>query len=92
MRILFGLNLVSSVVHPVIGPLPHITVDMVCDSVRKVKSGKAVAPSWVVRVYVGREECMKVIVDLINSIIRDGSTMELGGELLSIFIKENVMY
>ena len=92
MRILFGLNLVSSVVHPVIGPLPHITVDMVCDSVRKVKSGKAVAPSWVVRVYVGWKECMKVIVDLINSIIRDGSTMELGGELLSIFLKENVMY
>ena len=36
-----------SVVHPV-GPAPHITADMLCDSVKKMTSGKAAGPPAVV--------------------------------------------
>ena len=48
-----------------------------------MESGKAAGPSRVVSemVIAGGEECMKVIADLINSIIRDGKLPErLGGE------------
>ena len=57
-----------SVVHPV--------VDMACDRVKKMESGKATQPSGAVSemVIASGEECMKVIADPINFIIREKST------------------
>ena len=67
-----------SVVDPVVASTPHIIVDMACDSVKKMESGKAAQPPGVVSemVIAGGEECMKVIADLINSIIRDGKVLK----------------
>ena len=62
-----------STVHPVVGPAPLVSVDMVYDSVKKMKAGKAAGPTGVVSemLIAGGESCMKVVADLINSIIRD---------------------
>ena len=62
-----------STVHPVVGPARLVSVDMVYDSVKKMKAGKAAGPTGVVSemLIAGGESCMKVVVDLINSIIRD---------------------
>ena len=58
----------------VVGPAPQVSVDMVYDCVKKMKSGKAAGPSGVVSemLIAGGVECVKVVADLINSIIRDG--------------------
>ena len=37
-----------SVVHPVVALALHITADMVCESVKKMKSGEAAGPSGIV--------------------------------------------
>ena len=62
-----------STVHPVVGPAPLVYVDMVYDSVKKMKAGKAAGPTGAVSemLIAGGESCMKVVADLINSIIRD---------------------
>ena len=62
-----------STVHPVVSPAPLVSVDMVYDSVKKMKAGKAAGPTGVVSemLIAGGESCMKVVADLINSIIRD---------------------
>ena len=62
-----------STVHPVVGPAPLVSVNMVYDSVKKMKAGKAAGPTGVVSemLIAGGESCMKVVADLINSIIRD---------------------
>ena len=62
-----------STVHLVVGPAPLVSVDMVYDSVTKMKAGKADGPTGVVSemLIAGGESCMKVVADLINSIIRD---------------------
>ena len=62
-----------STVHPVVGPAPLVTVDMVSESVKKTKAGKAAGPAGVVSemLIAGGERCMKVVADLINSINRD---------------------
>ena len=62
-----------STVHPVVGPAPLVTVDMVFESVKKMKAGKAAGPTGVVSemLIAGGERCMKVNADLINSINRD---------------------
>ena len=62
-----------STVHPVVGPAPLVTVDMVFESVKKMKAGKAAGPTGVVSemLIAGGERSMKVVADLINSINRD---------------------
>ena len=61
-----------STVDPVVGPAPLVSVDMVYDSVKKMKAGKAAGPKGVVSemLIAGGESCMKIVADLINSIIR----------------------
>ena len=61
-----------STVYPVVGPAP-VTVDMVFESVKKMKAGKAAGPTGVVSemLIAGGERCMKVVADLINTINRD---------------------
>ena len=62
-----------STVYPIVGPAPLVSVDMVYDSVKKMKAGKAAGPTGVVSEMLidGGESCMKVVADLINSIMRD---------------------
>ena len=62
-----------STVHPVVGPAPLVTVDMVFESVKKMKAGKAASPTGVVSemLIAGGVRCMKVVADLISSINRD---------------------
>ena len=63
----------SSTVHPVVDPAPLVTVDIVFESVKKMKAEKAAGPTGVVSemLIAGGERCMKVVADLINSINRD---------------------
>lgn len=62
-----------SYVHPVVGLAPLVTAGMVYDSVWKMKSAKTVGPRGVVSEMqiAGGEVWMKIVADLIKSIIRD---------------------
>lgn len=64
-----------SYVHPVVGLAPLVTAGMVYDSVWKMKSAKTVGPRGVVsemQIAGGEVEVwMKIVADLIKSIIRD---------------------
>lgn len=77
------------VVHPNVGPAPQITIDMECDSVKKIKSGKTAGPSGFVSemVIAGGEECMKVIGDLMDKYQKIGRRA-----VFSIFIKKKVLH
>lgn len=63
----------SSYVHPVVGLAPLVTAGMVYDSVWKMKSAKTVGPRGVVSEMqiAGGEVWMKIVADLVKSIIRD---------------------
>ena len=62
-----------SSVHLVVGPAPLVTADMVYDTVKKIKPGKAAGSTEVIEMlFGGGGICMKVVVDLINLIIRNG--------------------
>ena len=60
--------------HLVVGPAPLVTADMVYDSVKKIKPGKAAASTGVVSEMftAGGGICMKVANNLVNLINRDG--------------------
>ena len=58
-----------SAVHPVVGS--HITVAMVCNSVKEIESWKAAEPSGVAS-EMAIAGCMKAIANPVNSIIKDG--------------------
>lgn len=60
-----------SAVHPVVGPGSHITVAMVCNSVKKIESWKAGEPLEVVS-EMAIAGCMKAIANTVNSIIKNG--------------------
>ena len=62
-----------SYVHPVVGLAPLVTAGMVYDSVWKMKAAKTVGPRGVVSEMqiAGGEVWMKIVADLIKSIIRD---------------------
>lgn len=60
--------------HLVVGPAPLVTADMVYDSVKKMKPGKAAGSTGVVSEMftAGGGICMKVATNLVNLINRDG--------------------
>ena len=62
-------------VDPVAGPVQFITPDGVLKSLWRMKNGKATGPSGVVAemLKAATDICRKIIADLINAIIREGS-------------------